>query len=105
MEKNPKNIPSNINNLDTNVQLKKNIINQLEQIQHTPIDKPTYDANYIMMNRTIKFLLNFLVAFIFLKLIIGKYPTLSINQLILLFCTVSSVLLYILDLTYPSCSL
>ena len=93
------------NNQSTHNQIKNNLIQQLNNIQHTPIDKPVYDGNYILLNRTIKFLLNFLVAFIFLKLIIGKYPELSLNQLILVFCTVSSVLLYILDLTYPSCSL
>jgi hypothetical protein len=85
--------------------IKNNLIQELNNIQHTPIDKPNYDGNYILLNRTIKFLLNFLLAFIFLKLIIGKYPDLTLNQLILLFCTVSSVLLYILDSTYPSCSL
>ncbi len=85
--------------------IENNLLKQLNNIQHTPIDKPKYDGNYILLNRTIKFLLNFLLAFIFLKLIIGKYPELTLNQLILLFCTVSSVLLYILDSTYPSCSL
>jgi hypothetical protein len=85
--------------------IKQNLLKELDQIQHIPIEKPVYDANYILMNRTIKFLLNFLISFIFLKLIVGKYPELSINQLILLFCTISSVLLYILDSTYPSCNL
>lgn len=99
----------NINNIDnfqnTHSHLKQNLVKELEQIQHIPVEKPIYDTNYILMNRTIKFLLNFLISFIFLKLIIGKYPELSINQLILMFCTVSSVLLYILDLSYPSCNL
>ncbi len=96
----------NSQNKSTNENIiKNNLIKQLNNIQHTPVDKPSYDGNYILLNRTIKFLLNFLLAFIFLKLIIGKYPELTLNQLILLFCTVSSVLLYILDSTYPSCSL
>ncbi len=85
--------------------LKNKLLNELDQIQHIPIDRPTFDANYIMMNRTIKFLLNFLISFIFLKFVIGKYPTISINQLILLFCTISSVLLYVLDSAYPSCNI
>jgi hypothetical protein len=89
---------------NTHSQIKNNLINELEHIQHIPINKPNYDGNYIIMNRKIKFLLNFIISFIFLKLIIGKYPTISINQLILLFCTVSSILLYILDSIYPSCN-
>jgi hypothetical protein len=79
--------------------------NQIISIQHEPIITPMLDGNYIILNRTIKFLLNFLLTFLFIKFIIGNWPELSINQFILLICTVSSVLLYILDLTYPSCSL
>lgn len=90
---------------NTHSHLKNKLLNELDQIQHIPINKPTFDANYIMMNRIIKFLLNFLISFIFLKYVIGKYPTMSMNQLILLFCTISSVLLYILDSAYPSCNI
>jgi hypothetical protein len=79
--------------------------NKIISIQHEPIITPMLDGNYIILNRTIKFLLNFLLTFLFIKFIIGNWPELSINQFILLICTVSSVLLYILDLTYPSCSL
>ena len=67
---------------NTHDQIKKNLLKELDQIQHIPIEKPVFDANYILMNRTIKFLLNFLITFIFLKLIVGKYPEISINQLI-----------------------
>ena len=82
-----------------------NLKQELISIQHEPIIVPTYDETYIIINRSIKFLLNFLLTFLFIKLIIGNYPDLSINQFILVICTVSSVLLYILDLLYPSCSL
>lgn len=78
---------------------------QLNKIQQTPTVIPTFDANYIILNRTMKFLLNFLLNFFFLKIIIGQYPNITINQLILLFCTFSAVILYILDSIYPSCSL
>jgi hypothetical protein len=81
------------------------LLDQLEKIQDEPIEKNNFDFNYILLNRTIKFLLNFLLAFFFLKFIIGNYPEITINQLILLFCTVSAVLLYILDSAFPSCSL
>ena len=84
----------------------QNIIKpQLISIQHEPIVKPLLDGNYILINRSIKFLLNFLLTFLFIKFIIGNWPDLSINQFVLLVCTVTSVLLYILDLTYPSCSI
>ena len=78
---------------------------QLNKIQQTPVVIPSFDTNYIILNRTIKFLLTFLLNFLFLKIIIGQYPDLSLNQLILLFCTFSAVILYILDSIYPSCSL
>lgn len=78
---------------------------QLISIQHEPIIKPVYDGNFILLNRSIKFLLNFLLTFLFIKFIIGNWPELSINQFVLLICTISSVLLYILDSVYPSCSL
>jgi hypothetical protein len=100
---NNSNLNSNVPNDSKDNRLK--MLKDLEQIQHVPVDTPTYDANYILMNRAIKFLLNFLLSFLFLKIIIGKYPEMSINQLILLFCAMSSILLYVLDLTYPSCSL
>ena len=82
-----------------------NLKQELISIQHEPIVVTNYDNTYIIFNRTIKFLLNFLLTFLFIKLIIGNWPELSINQFILVICTVSSVLLYILDLLYPSCSL
>lgn len=82
-----------------------NLKQDLISIQHEPIVIPTFDDTYIMLNRTIKFLLNFLLTFLFIKIIIGNWPELSINQFILVICAVSSVLLYILDLLYPSCSL
>ncbi len=63
------------------------------------------DGYYVVLNRTIKFLLNFLLTFLFLQIIFGNFPDLNINQFILVICTVSSVLLYILDMAYPSCSL
>jgi hypothetical protein len=82
-----------------------NLKQQLISIQHEPIITPNIDGNYIMLNRSIKFLLNFLLTFLFIKLIIGNWPDLSINQFVLLICTISSVLLYILDLMYPSCTI
>ncbi len=85
--------------------MSNNLLSQIEKIQHEPVKLPVYDTNYIILNRAVKFLLNFIISFIFLKYIIGNYPTITINQLILLFCTISSVLLYVLDLTYPSCSI
>ncbi len=82
-----------------------NLKQQLISIQHDPIVIPNIDGTHVILNRSIKFLLNFLLTFLFIKLIIGNWPDLSINQFILVICTVSSVLLYILDLMYPSCSI
>ena len=84
------------------------MINKLvENFQHenTNIPIPSIDINFILLNRTIKFLLNFLLVYIFVTIMVYNYPTLSINYFILLICTISSVVFYILDLSFPSCYL
>jgi hypothetical protein len=82
---------------------KSKLIEGFQLQEQIPV--PYIDGSYVILNRTIKFLLNFLLTFLFLQLIIGSYPDLTINQFILVVCTISSVLLYILDMIYPSCSL
>jgi len=79
----------------------KNLVQEQNQDPNKPF--AYIDGTYVILNRSIKFLLNFLLTFIFLQIIIGNFPDLNINQFILVVCTVSSVLLYILDLAYPSC--
>lgn len=76
----------------------------IEYFQHEnlmPI--PSVDANYILLNRGIKFFLNFLLIYLFVTIIIYNFPLLNINTFILLICVVSSILFYILDLNFPSC--
>ena len=77
-------------------------MNNLEYIQHENIDLPIIDGNYILFNRTFKFLLNFLVTYF---LIVTNWTNITIHQLILLTCTITSILIYILDLNFPSCNL
>ena len=77
----------------------------IEYIQHENIELPLIDGNYILFNRTFKFLLNFLFTYFFLYFIVTNWKDISIHQFILLTCTITSVLLYILDLNYPSCSI
>jgi len=64
---------------------------------------PTIDGNYIIINRGIKFTLNFLFVYLFVTLIIYNYPNTNINIFILLICTISTISFYILDLNFPSC--
>ena len=72
--------------------------------QQLPYDNiPIIDGNYILLNRTIKFLLNFLLIYLFVNMIVYNYPHLTTNHFILLICTISSVVLYILDTNFPSC--
>jgi len=75
----------------------------VEYFQQENIPIPSIDANYIIINRGIKFFLNFLLIYLFVTIIIYNYPELNINTFILLICVVSSVLLYILDLNFPAC--
>jgi hypothetical protein len=73
------------------------------QQENNKIEVPTVDGNYILLNRGIKFLLNFLLIYLFLTFIIYNYPSMSINIFILLICMISSVIFYILDLNFPAC--
>lgn len=77
----------------------------IEYLQHESIDLPIIDGNYILFNRSIKFLLNFIITYILLIFIVSNWTEISIHQYILLTCTITSVLLYILDLNFPSCNI
>ena len=81
-------------------------LNIIENFQHenTFINKPDIDFNYIFMNRLVKYILNFLIIYIFVSIIIFNYPDLSINSFILLICLIASITFYILDLYFPACS-
>ena len=75
---------------------------QQEQISDiVPI--PSIDANYILLNRGIKYMLNFLLIYLFVTLIVYNYSDIQIHVFIVLICTISSVVFYILDLNFPSC--
>ena len=78
---------------------------QQEQISNNdnipPI--PLIDNNYIILNRGIKYILNFLLIYLFITSIIYNYPDLQIHIFIILLCTISSIVFYILDLNFPSC--
>ena len=64
---------------------------------------PSIDANYILLNRGIKYLLNFLLIYLFVTLIVYNYSDIQIHVFIVLICTVSSIVFYMLDLNFPSC--
>jgi hypothetical protein len=67
------------------------------------------ENNYLLdyknyyLGRMIKFLVNFILTYCFLEFILNNNE-LSKLELILIICTFSSVLLYILDSNFPSCS-
>jgi hypothetical protein len=73
------------------------------QQENNNLEIPTIDSKYIILNRGIKFILNFLFIYLFVTLIIYNYPSTNINIFILLICTISSISFYILDLNFPSC--
>lgn len=75
---------------------------QQEHINNN-IPIPTIDTNYIFLNRTIKYILNFLLIYLLVSLIIYNLPETNINIFIILVCTISSIVFYILDLNFPSC--
>ncbi len=77
----------------------------IQNIQHQNISltPPIIDYHNILLNRAIKFLLNFLLIYISTSLIVYNYDNLTINQLILIVCAISSIVFYILDMNFPSC--
>ena len=77
---------------------------QQEQLDNN-ISLPSVDANFIIINRFIKYTLNFLLIYLFVTLIIYNFPDTNIHLFIILICTISSIIFYILDLNFPSCYL
>jgi hypothetical protein len=75
----------------------------IEYFQQENIPIPSIDADYIILNRGIKFFINFLLIYLFVTMVIYNYHNLNINTFVLLIATISSVLFYILDLNFPSC--
>ncbi len=78
---------------------------QQEQIgtNNNPPEIPSIDSNYILLNRGIKYLLNFLFIYLFVTVIIYNFSDTNIHVFIILICAISSILFYILDLNFPSC--
>lgn len=76
---------------------------QQEQMSNDIPPIPSIDANYILLNRGIKYTLNFLFIYLFVTLIIYNFPNTNIHVFIILICAISSILFYILDLNFPSC--
>lgn len=64
---------------------------------------PSIDGKFIILNRCIKYVLNFLLIYLFVTLTIYNYPDTNVHVFIILICTISSIVFYILDLNFPSC--
>lgn len=64
---------------------------------------PSVDGKFIILNRCIKYVLNFLLIYLFVTLTIYNYPDTNVHVFIILICTISSIVFYILDLNFPSC--
>jgi hypothetical protein len=75
----------------------------IEQFQEDHQNSILIDCKFIYLNKCIKYLLNFVVLYFILIFILSNYKNLTIIQLVLLFCAISSVLFYILDLYFPTC--
>ena len=64
---------------------------------------PTVDSKFILLNRSIKYILNFLLIYLGITLSIYNFPEINIHLFIILICMFSSVIFYILDMNFPSC--
>jgi inner membrane protein involved in colicin E2 resistance len=75
---------------------------QQEQLDNN-VPLPSIDTNYLILNRAIKYILNFLLVYLFVTIIIYNFSDINIHVFIILICTISSIVFYILDLNFPSC--
>lgn len=77
-------------------------IQSIQSIQSIP-SIPSIDMNFILLNRCIKYILNFLSIYMFVTLSIYNFPNTNVHIFIILICTISSIVFYILDMLFPSC--
>ncbi len=75
----------------------------IEHFQHENI--VIVDKNYINLVKLTKYILNFLAIYLVSVGIIYNYPSVNINQFVLIICTISVVVFYILDLAFPLCNI
>ena len=75
-----------------------------EQLENLTKNYVIDDNNYYM-NRTLKFLLNFLLTYCFISFFVYNDLAIGKNEFILIICTFSSILLFILDSNFPCYSL
>jgi len=75
----------------------------VETFQHENI--AVVDDNYINFVKLTKYVLNFLMIYLISVAIIYNFPSVNINQFILIICMVSSIAFYILDLNFPICNI
>lgn len=75
----------------------------VETFQHENI--AVVDDNYINFVKITKYILNFLMIYLVSVAIIYNFPSVNINQFVLIICVVSSVTFYILDLNFPICNI
>jgi len=74
------------------------------------INKLLIDKNYSLdyknfyLLKTIKFILNFFLLYIFLIFLIDYKDNITKNQFVLIICIYSSLLLYVIDTNIPICS-
>jgi len=75
----------------------------IEHFQHENVT--IVDQNYINLLKLTKYILNFLLIYLVSVGIIYNYPSVNINQFVLIICTISCVVFYILDLSFPLCNI
>ncbi len=86
------------------LKLNQNLVEYYQQENFNDITNiPKIDKNYILLNRAIKYILNFLLIYLFVTIIIYNFPNTNIHIFIILICTISSIVFYTLDLNFPSC--
>lgn len=76
---------------------------KIKKYQHENIT--VVDDNYIYLIKFVKYILNFLVIYLSSVTIIYNYPSVNINQFVLIICTISVISFYFLDTYFPICNI
>lgn len=79
---------------------------KINSFQENIIIDNVIDNDYILINKGVKYTLNFMCIYVLtLSYIYYSGNNINYNVLVLLVCTLSSIMLYILDLYFPSCKI
>ena len=78
-------------------------INEISSQIKKIINNNKFDYTYFYLSRLLKFIINFILVYLFIYYLFNNFDNLTKNKMILIICTYVSILLYLLDCNFPTC--